>query len=46
MLLRHSDEMCGKIIETIAYVVALEKRNLIWDLLIDQIEKNVLKMEA
>lgn len=32
--------------QAVAYVVALEKRNLIWDLLIDQIEKNVLRTEV
>ena len=32
--------------QAVAYVVALGKRNLIWDLLIDQIEKTVLRREA
>ena len=29
---------------TVPYVVALGKRNLLWDLLIDQIEKHVLEV--
>ena len=30
----------------VRYVVALGKRNLLWDLLIDRIEENVVKKEA
>lgn len=31
--------------QTVAYVVALDERPLIWDLLVDQIEKSVLRRE-
>ncbi len=44
---------CRELLESIVkpdiavqYVVALGKRNLLWDLLIDQVEKNVLSKEG
>jgi len=42
-------ELLGKIVRpdlAVRYVVALGKRDLLWALLIDQIEKNVLRREA
>ena len=46
-------ETCRKLLDAIVkpniavrYVVALGKRNLLWELLIDQVEKNILSREA